>query len=279
MCPTEAFSGTVETDDGAIIYYQVRGSGLPLVFVHGWAMSGSFWKKQMDGLSGRYRVIAIDLRAHGNSSKIMHGHTIPRYAGDVRTVMRTLDLENATLIGWSLGGPVVLSYWEQFGSDGIRALGLVDISPFPFSPADWNSHGMKNYNYDNMNAFLLALAENRREATTAFINRMFRSGQAGPELEWMLAESLKTPTSAAIAIYSDYLMRDYSEILNTIDIPVVIFAADSQIFPRSIETAKYMNSKIRNSTLVPVENAGHLLFYENSEKFNSALTDFLNGLR
>jgi len=279
MCPTEAFSGMAETDDGAILYYQVRGSGPPLIFVHGWAMSGNFWKKQVEAFSGNYRVITIDLRAHGNSSKIMHGHTIPRYAGDVRMVMRKLHVENSTLLGWSLGGPVVLSYWEQFGAEGVRALGLVDMTPFPFSPADWNSHGMKNYDYNNMNAFLLALAENRREATAVFIDRMFRSGQAGPELEWMLAESLKTPTAAAIAIYSDYLMRDYSEILKTIDIPVVIFASNSQIFPRSIEMAKYVSSKIPNSILVPVENAGHLLFYENSEKFNSALTDFLSGLR
>jgi non-heme chloroperoxidase len=279
MRSTEAFSGTAETDDGAFIYYRVRGSGSPLVFVHGWAMSGNFWKKQVEGISGNYQVITIDLRAHGNSSKIMHGHTIPRYAGDVRTVMRKLQVENATLIGWSLGGPVVLSYWEQFGAEDIRALGLVDMTPFPFSPADWNSHSLSNYDYNNMNAFLLAVAENRRDATTAFINRMFRSGQAGPELEWMLAESLKTPTAAAVAIYSDYLMRDYSEILKTIDVPVVIFAAGSQIFPRSVEMAKYVNSRIPNSALVIVENAGHLLFYENSEKFNSALTDFLHGLR
>ena len=113
----------------------------------------------------------------------------------------------------------------------------------------------------------------------AILNRMFRSGQAGPELEWMLAESLKTPTGAAVAIYSDCLMRDYSGILKTIDIPVIIFAADSQVFSKSIEMAKHVNSIIPNSTLVPVENAGHLLFYENSEKFNSALIDFLNGLR
>lgn len=277
---TCVYGELAETGDGAMIYYEVRGSGQPIVLIHGWTMTGNFWKKQVEGLSKDYQVITIDLRAHGNSSKVLHGHTIPGYAKDVQTVIKKLKLKNATLVGWSLAGPVVLSYWEQFGSkDGVKALGLVDIDPFPFSPADWNSHGLKNYSYDKANDFFLALSEKRRETGTDFINRMFKSGQAGPDLEWMLTDHLKTPTPAAVAIYSDYLMRDYSKTLKTIKVPVIIFAADSQIFPSSIEMGKYVNSQVPESNFVPMEDAGHLLFYEQPEKFNSALDKFVRGIK
>ena len=275
-----AWAEMTETDDGAMIYYEVKGNGPPIVLVHGWTMSGKIWKKQVEGLSRDYTVVTIDLRAHGNSSKVLYGNTIPRLAKDVRTVIKKLKLKKATLVGWSLAGPVVLSYWEQFGTKGdVKALGLVDMTPFGFSPAAWNSHTLKNYNYDNMNAFFLALTEKRREVGTGFINKMFKSGQAGADLDWILTEHLKTPAPVAIDIYSDYLMRDYSKTLETITIPVIVFAADSQIFPKGIEMGSFISSQIPHSTFVPFEDGGHVLFYEQAEKFNSALDKFAKGVK
>lgn len=269
----------IETSDGAFIFYEVKGEGPPILLVHGWTMSHKFWKKQVEGLSQHYKVITMDLRGHGNSGKTIDGHTIPRYAKDVRTVIDALKLKNVTLVGWSLGGPVVLSYWEQFGADKVKALGLVDMTPFPFSPADWNSHGLKNYNFDDMNKFFIALEEKRREAATGFINKMFKSGVAPKDdLDWMLTEHLKTPEAVAVAIYSDNLMRDHTPILKKISVPTIVFAADSGISPKGIDMGRYVSSQIRHSTLVPMENAGHVLFYEQAEAFNAALEKFLQGL-
>lgn len=103
-------SGVVETGDGALVYYEVTGDGAPILFVHGWTMSGRFWDRQVEGLAPHFAVVTMDLRGHGNSSKVLHGHTVPQYARDVRAVIEALDLHGVTLVGWSLPGPVVLDH-------------------------------------------------------------------------------------------------------------------------------------------------------------------------
>lgn len=273
---TLALAGTVETPDGAMIYYETKGQGPAILFVHGWTMTGKFWQKQVEKLAKDHQVVTMDLRAHGNSSKTLSGHKIPQYAKDVRTVIDALKLKDVALLGWSLGGPVVLEYWKQFGSDKVKALGLVDMTPFPFSPAEWNAQGLKNYNYDRMNAFFIALNEKRREVATGFINNMFKNSQAPKEdMEWMMTEHLKTPVSVATAIYSDYLMRDYTEVLKTVTVPTIVFAADSNIFKKGIEMGKFIASQVPKATLAASEKGGHVLFYEDADWFNNELDTFL----
>src|SRR5208337_1031980 len=117
--------------DGARIYYEDRGQGQPILLVHGWTCSSRFWQKNVAELAKEFRVITLDLRGHGNSSKILSGHTIAQYARDVREIIELLQLEDLTLAGWSLGGPVVLSYYDQYRDDsGLKALGLIDIAPY-----------------------------------------------------------------------------------------------------------------------------------------------------
>ena len=269
----------VQSSDGAIIYYESKGTGSPILFIHGWTMSGKLWDKQVDKLSQNYQVIRMDLRAHGNSSKVLHGHTIPQYARDVMAVINDLRLKKVTLVGWSLGGPVVLEFWKQFGASRINALGLVDMTPFPFSPADWNAHGLKNYNFDGMNNAFVSLQDNRKAFAERFINNMFKSAAAPKEdMEWIMKETLKTPTPIAVAIYSDFLMRDYTGVLNRISVPTIIFSGDSNIF-KGTKTMKYVHTQISGSTFVSFDKSGHMPFYEEPEKFNNALLDFLKAIK
>ncbi len=147
----------LHTRDGAKIYYEDHGEGQPILLIHGWLCSSRFWQQNVPELAKAFRVVTIDLRGHGNSSKVLTGHTIGQYACDVRELIERLGLQDTVLVGWSLGGPVALSYCEQYGTDSrVKALGLLDSAPFPFSPADWNSHVLRNYNYDGLNATLAA---------------------------------------------------------------------------------------------------------------------------
>lgn len=265
-------SGLVETSDGALIYYEVTGDGPPILFVHGWMMSTRFWERQVEGLSRDFSVVTMDLRAHGNSSKVLHGHTIPQYARDVRAVIEALKLEGVTLVGWSLAGPVVLDHWSHFGADRLRALVLVDMTPFPFSPGAWNAHRMRGHNYDEMNAAVASLYGDLEAFARRFIDNMFKSGVApADDMRWMLAESVKTPAAAAAAIYSDFLMRDHTAVLPTITIPTTVFAADSNIFERGIEQGRWVASQIPGATFVGSDNGGHLLFREDAAVFNAAV--------
>ncbi len=271
----------LEMNDRAKIYYEDQGSGQPILLVHGWTCSSRFWQKNAPELAKEFRVITIDLRGHGNSSKILAGHTIDGYARDVRKIIEKLGLGDVTLVGWSLAGPVVLSYYRQFASDSrLKALGLIDATPFPFSPADWNSHSLKNYDVNGMhNAFKVYAADPLKFATT-FTHNMFKEAKA-PEsdLNWMSAELIKILPWIALAVYSDYLMSDYTPVLPTIKIPVIVCAANSNVFQKGIEMGRSLAAQIPQAHFVPFEEAGHLLFYEQPAKFNKALADFVKGIR
>ncbi len=133
--PMNSATNYLETGGGAKIYYEDHGEGQPILLVHGWMCSSRFWQKNVPGLSNAFRVVTIDLRGHGNSSKTLTGLTVRQYGHDVREVIEHLGLEETVLVGWSLGGAVLLSYYEQYDKDTrLKALSLVDSCPFPFSP-------------------------------------------------------------------------------------------------------------------------------------------------
>jgi pimeloyl-ACP methyl ester carboxylesterase len=263
--------------DGARIYYEDRGQGQPILLVHGWTCSSRFWQKNVAELAKEFRVITLDLRGHGNSSKILSGHTIAQYARDVREIIELLQLEELTLAGWSLGGPVVLSYYDQYRDDsGLKALGLIDTAPYPFSPASWNSHSLKNHNHDALNAVFATYAADPLQFAAAFTRKMFKGGTASDEdVRWISAELTKTPPWIAMAIYSDFVMSDCARILPTLKLPVAVFAADSGIYQEGIKMGRSIAAQISRASFYPFEDAGHLLFYEQPGKFNQALTAFI----
>lgn len=98
-------SGSIE------LYYEDYGSGRPVVLIHGWPLSGRSWEKQVPALlSAGFRVIAYDRRGFGSSSRPSAGYDYDTLAGDLNTLMTKLDLHEATLVGFSMGGGEVARY-------------------------------------------------------------------------------------------------------------------------------------------------------------------------
>src|SRR5262249_38545225 len=103
--------GTITTIDGIEIFYKDWGSGRPIVFSHGWPLSGDDWDTQMlFFLQHGYRVIAHDRRGHGRSTQTGDGHDMDHYADDLAAVTAHLDLRDAVHVGHSTGGGEVARY-------------------------------------------------------------------------------------------------------------------------------------------------------------------------
>lgn len=279
--PAAGFAAYMEMKDGAKIFYEDQGKGQPIVLVHGWTCSSKFWRKNVPELAKQFRVVTLDLRGHGNSSKILSGHTIGQYARDVREIIVRLGLKDVFLAGWSMGGPVVLSYWEQFSKDSrLKALGLIDSCISPFGSAEWNSHGLKNTNIAGMHAVIQSYLADPQKYAAAFTGNMFKAGKASvADQEWIVAELTKIPPLIAVAIYSDFLVSDYVKVLSTVKVPTIVFAADSNVFKTGIAMGKGMAALLPKSNLVPVADGGHLLFYEQPGKFNAALAAFVMSVK
>ncbi len=269
----------LEVEDGAKIYYEDQGVGQPIVLVHGWTCSSKFWQKNVPELAKEFRVVTLDLRGHGKSSKVLSGHTVGQYARDVRALIEHLELQDVVLAGWSLGGSVVLAYYERYCNDSrLRALALIDIAPFPYSPAEWNSHALRGYNYDALNATFAACIADHKKFATAFATRMLKEKPSDTDVDWIVAELLKTPTWIAEAAYSDFVMSDYAKTLPSVKLPVVVFAANSGVFTNGICMGKAIADQVPYGTFIAFEDAGHMLFYEQPEKFNAALAAFAKPL-
>ncbi len=269
----------LELSDGAKIYYEDHGEGQPILLVHGWMCSSKFWQKNVPELANEFRIVTLDLRGYGKSCKILTGHTIGQYARDVRALMDHLELREAVLAGWSLGGSVVLSYCEQYRRNSrLKALALIDAAPFPFSPANWNSHVLRSYNYDAMHAIFSVYTADPRQFATAFTSRMMKEKPSDDDMQWVVAELLKTPTWIAEAAYSDFLLSDYAKTLTSVEVPVMVFAANSGVFANGIAMGKAIAGQVRQGTFIAFEDAGHMLFYEQPHKFNAALIAFVKSL-
>jgi pimeloyl-ACP methyl ester carboxylesterase len=100
--PTAAASGSATTNDGIVLRYEESGSGKPLVCIPGWSQTAAQFKHQLSGLSDRYRVIAVDMRGHGESDKPDNGYTIQRLAKDVRLRVDLIFAET-TPAAWHQG--------------------------------------------------------------------------------------------------------------------------------------------------------------------------------
>jgi pimeloyl-ACP methyl ester carboxylesterase len=270
--------GWLQTTDGVRLWLDVRGTGRPVILIHGWTMSGLFWRRQAE-LADRFQVVTPDLRGHGRSQSTPRGHTVPRYAMDVREVITGLGLREAALIGWSMGGSVVLEYWKQFGGDRLAALGLVETGPYPMSSASWNTHKCRGGDEEALHRDLEAMRGDRKGFARRFVDAMFLSGEAPDHaLRWMAAEQLKAPTDTATAIYEDYVRRDYTPMLPTVSVPALAVYGRSRHMCFGPSTGRYVAATLPDSSFAILDKSGHLPFYEQPEVFNETVTRFLNRL-
>src|SRR5258708_7583294 len=123
---------TITTKDGTEIYFKDWGpkNAQPIVFHHGWPLSGDDWDTQMlYFLDKGYRVIAHDRRGHCRSAQVSDGHDMDHYAADVAAVIEHLDLRNAVQIGHSTGGAEAARYGARFGQGTVAQLGMMARGP------------------------------------------------------------------------------------------------------------------------------------------------------
>ncbi len=128
------------------LYYEDHGSGSPVVLVHGWPLSGASWEKQVPVLlEAGHRVITYDRRGFGESSKPATGYDYDTFAEDLHKLVTTLNLQDAALVGFSMGGGEVARYLGKYGSKRVsKAVFIASIPPFLLKTADNPSDSASN---------------------------------------------------------------------------------------------------------------------------------------
>src|SRR5678815_4936240 len=149
--------GTVTTTDGTEIFYKDWGSGQPIVFSHGWPLSGDDWDTQMlFFLQHGYRVIAHDRRGHGRSTQTADGHDMDHYADDLAALTAHLDLQNAVHVGHSTGGGEVVHYLARHGESRVAKAVLISAVPPLMVKTAANPGGLPKEVFDGFQVQLAA---------------------------------------------------------------------------------------------------------------------------
>jgi non-heme chloroperoxidase len=248
------------------IYYETSGEGRPLLFVPGWTMTAGIWKEQIIAFSKTHQVVVMDPRCHGNSSKVLSGNTLEQQAKDLRRLIDALQLSDVTLVCWSMGVGVALEYTNQFGNDRLRNLVLVDGSPSMLKREDW-PHGLTSEEIYH----LLMQFENQRTAkTNELVDGMFKTERSDAELEWIVKEALRTPTTVSTLLGYDSFVADRRPLLSKIVVPTLLLMS-----PENKEIGEFMKSKIPSSELTVLDHWSHAMFVEDPKGFNERLEKFL----
>src|SRR5262249_38904691 len=143
----------ITVKDGTQIHYKDWGSGQPIVFSHGWPLSGDDWDAQMLFFGQRgYRVIAHDRRGHGRSSQTWDGNEMDTYAADLAALFEALDLNNAVLIGHSTGGGEVAHYLGKYGTKRVAKAVLIGAVPPLMLKTEKNPGGLPISVFDGLRA-------------------------------------------------------------------------------------------------------------------------------
>ena len=247
----------------------IAGSGPPLVFIHGWTMSGRFFRRQLEGLSDRFTVVIPDLRGHGRSEKVSRGHTVPQYAADLRAILAERGVQRPVLIGWSMGAMVGYEYLRCYGRDSVAGLVIVDQPPSDFA---WEGYEFGVFTMNDLRDTNEQL-QSDQAAVVADFTRLMVHEPDEDTMAWMTAEILQVPPVIGSTILLDQTLRDYRDFLPQIDVPtLVLFGEDDKL--TSPRAGEYIAARIPGSRLRTFPASSHCPFWEESEAFNDAVAAF-----
>lgn len=265
--PVNAQDKFFHTSDGVRLHYIEAGEGGTLIFVPGWKVPADFWQYQIEHFSTQYRVIALDPRSQGRSGKALTGNYLERRARDIYELILHLDEKPLAVAGWSLGMWEVLSMLEQFGSDIVRGAVLVDNKLENQVTLQRVEGGMKAWR---------ELQRDPKGFTDRFVRGVHAKTQPEDFIKKIIELSLEIPTSTAFAVGADAIMveRNWWPVLEQIEIPLLYVVRN-----RYKEVAEEMRDRIPGARVHVFGEAGHALFVDEPDRFNSVLSEFLDSIQ
>ncbi|HEX8459928.1 MAG TPA: alpha/beta hydrolase [Segetibacter sp.] len=265
------------TGEEVKLSYKDYGKGRPVVLIHGWPLSKEMWEYQIEDLvNAGFRVIKYDRRGFGKSSKPWNGYSYDSLTSDLNAIIEELDLNDAVLVGFSMGGGEAVRYLSAYGSARVSKLVLISaVTPYLLKTED-NPDGVDESVFTEM---MTQMKEDRIAFLDDFGKKFFgvnliNHPVSTPLLEYyrMLAAvaAPKATQDCAIA----FAQTDFRKDIESITVPTLIIHGDKD------QTVPIAASSNRTAEMIPgcqykiYEGAPHGLFYTNRQELNKDLISF-----
>lgn len=254
--------------NGINLAYTVRGSGLPILLVHAFPLSGAMWTAQVHMLESHYQVIVPDLRGFGQSSVLTTPSTMPIMADDLYALLTHLRLQKVVVVGLSMGGYIAFELLRHYPRM-VHALVLADTRATADPP---EAQAARETNAQ--------IAETQGAAAIAelMLPRLL-APDADPEVVAQVREMIlaTAPAGMAAALRGMAVRADATELLPYIRVPTLLIGGEQDVLTPPTVMQELQNA-IDGSSLTLVPRAGHLPNLEQPEVFNTALLKFLHRI-
>ncbi len=267
--------------DGTEIFFKDWGSGRPVVLIHGWPLNADMWEYQAPVLaSAGLRVISYDRRGFGRSGQPWSGYNYDTLADDLAAVMDHLDLRDATLVGFSMGGGEVARYLSRHGAAGrvFKAVLVSAVTPFLLRTAD-NPDGVDRSVFDGM---IEGLQKDRPNFLATFGKQFFGAGLltfsiSSELLQWASMLALQASPKATMDCVRAFSETDFRADLPGIAVPTLVIHGEGDATVPIGVSGRRAAQMIPGARLVEYAGAPHGLFFTEKDRLNQDLLAFIQG--
>lgn len=268
----------IETKDGAKLHVKDTGKGRPVVLIHGWPLTGDMFEYQsLALLEAGYRVITYDRRGFGQSEHTFDGYTYDTFADDLAAIMDKLDLQGATLVGFSMGGGEIARYLSRHGAKRVaKAVLIGSVVPYLLKE-DSNPNGVDQSVFDDMKQ---QVRKDRFAFLQSFSKMFYGVGLVSSPvsdglLDWTFILAVMASPKATLACIDAFGKTDFRKDLAAFTIPtLVIHGTSDKIVP--IDTAGRPAAKgIAGAKLIEYDGEPHGLFATAPDRLSADLKEFI----
>jgi microsomal epoxide hydrolase len=274
--PLLAAEGRVNTAPGIEIHYREAGPAdatHQMLLIPGWRISSSIWAGQMAYFSSHgYRVVAIDSRSQGGSTVVPQGNAPEDRAADIDAVIRSLKLKQVLLVGWSQGAQDVAAYVGRFGTAALLGVVLVD-SPVSAGPDDVTLNpGFIKVISGGMGVY----ARHPAEYTDGMMHAIISTPAPAQTFTDLDTAAALTPVDVGVSmLVQDMFAVDRRPDLQKFDKPTLVIASGQSPL---LQNQRDMAKALPHGQFVAVDHAAHAVFFDQPERFEALLEDFVTKL-
>ena len=275
----EASSADTAPDDAVRLHIEDSGgTGRPVVLIHGWPLSAQAWEPQVPALQAAgYRVVAYDRRGFGQSDKPASGYTYDTLADDLQRVMDLCNLQDVTLVGFSMGGGEVARYIARHGESRLHSVVFAAaVPPFLMQTAD-NPEGPLTSEKAQQKKH--ALEQDRHTFFDQFTKDFFSANDVLQVTEAVRSAVItlchQSAQHAALACMDAFSTTDFRDDLQKVTVPTLVIHGEADAIVPFESSGLLTHRAVPHSTLVTVSGAPHGLNESHTKMFNDALLSFL----